>query len=82
MRQISASRAALILMAVMAGSSFSTAMAADEKTLKEAEAQLRDYVHYTKIARYDLASSYGQAVVDKLAKPIGKAEGDAAVTLG
>ncbi|HZW05934.1 MAG TPA: hypothetical protein VFF65_02330 [Phycisphaerales bacterium] len=82
MRQISASRAALVLMAVMAGSSLSTALAADEKTLKEAEAQLRDFVHYTKIARYDLASSYGQAVVDKLAKPVGKAEGDAAVTLG
>jgi HEAT repeat protein len=81
-RQISASRAALVLIAVMAGSSFSTAIAADEKTLKEAESQLRDYVHYVKIARYDLANSFGQAVVDKLAKPIGKAEGDAAVSLG
>lgn len=69
-------------MAILAGSSFSTAIAADEKTLKETESQLRDYVHYVKIARYDLANSFGQAVVDKLAKPIGKAEGEAAVTLG
>lgn len=69
-------------MTLMAGSSFSTAFAADEKTLKEAESQLRDYVHYVKIARYDLANSFGQSVVDKLAKPVGKAEGDAAVTLG
>ncbi|MBY0308977.1 MAG: HEAT repeat domain-containing protein, partial [Phycisphaerales bacterium] len=82
MRQISASRAALAFMAVLAGSSFSVALGADEKTLKEAEGQLRDYVHYVKIARYDLANSYGQSVVDKLAKPVGKAEGDAAVSLG
>lgn len=68
-------------MAVMAGSCFSTAFGADEKTLKEAESQLRDYVHYVKIARYDLANSFGQSVVDKFPKPIGKAEGDAAVTL-
>ncbi len=82
MRQISASRAAVVVMAILAGSTFSTAQAADEKTLKETESQLRDYVHYVKIARYDLANSFGQSVVDKLAKPIGKAEGDAAVTLG
>lgn len=80
-RQISASRAALAFLAVMAGSSFSVALGADEKTLKEAESQLRDYVHYVKIARYDLANSFGQSVVDKLAKPMGKAEGEAAVSL-
>ncbi len=80
-RQISATRAALAFLAVMAGSTFSVALGADEKTLKEAESQLRDYVHYVKIARYDLANSFGQSVVDKLAKPMGKAEGDAAVTL-
>jgi len=81
-RQTSASRAALMMVALMAGSSFSTALAADEKTLKEADSQLRDYVHYVRIARYDLANSFGQAVVDKLAKPLGKAESDAAITLG
>ncbi|MBL8763864.1 MAG: hypothetical protein JNM07_06310 [Phycisphaerae bacterium] len=26
---------------------------------------LRDFIHYTKIARYDLAKSYGQALLDK-----------------
>ncbi|MFT3685376.1 MAG: hypothetical protein QM783_10690 [Phycisphaerales bacterium] len=82
MRQISASRAALALMAIAAGSCFSTALGADEKTLKEAESQVRDYVHYVKIARYDLAAGFGQSVLDKLAKPMGKGEGDAAVSLG
>lgn len=81
MRNPSAFRLASLLACVFAGSTFSIANAADEKTLKEADSQLRDYVHYVKIARYDLAASFGQSVIDKLAKPMGKAEGEAAISL-
>lgn len=35
---------------------------------------LRDFVHYTRIARYDLASANGQALLDRLEAPFGKAE--------
>lgn len=35
---------------------------------------LKDFVHYTRIARYDLAASNGQALLDRLEKPFGKAE--------
>lgn len=35
---------------------------------------LRDYVHYVRIARYDLALSNAQALLDKLVPPFGKAE--------
>ncbi len=37
---------------------------------------LRDYVHYVRIARYDLAQSNAQALLDRLVPPFGKTEAD------
>ena len=37
---------------------------------------LRDYVHYVRIARYDLALSNAQAILDRLVPPHGKTEAD------
>lgn len=35
---------------------------------------LRDFIHYVRIARYDLAASNGQALLDRMEPPFGKAE--------
>lgn len=64
---------------LLAGSTFSSAIATDAKVLAEAKDQLKDYVHYVRIARYDLAKSYGQSLLDKMGAPFGKVEGDAAI---
>ncbi len=50
-----------------------SAMAADAPKDNEL---LRDYVHYVRIARYDLALSNAQAMLDRLVPPFGKTEAD------
>jgi hypothetical protein len=62
----------LALTLVVAGSCWSVSAFAQDK--KEAETQLRDFVHYTLINRYDLAAANAQALLDRLPAPYGKAE--------
>ncbi|MGH7132485.1 MAG: hypothetical protein ACREJO_11120 [Phycisphaerales bacterium] len=69
--------ARLALALAVAGSCL--AMAPDDN--KEAQTQLRDFIHYTRISRYDLAAANGQALLDRLPAPYGKAEGDKAMKL-
>jgi hypothetical protein len=71
--------ASLLTFALAAGSMTNLTLATDAKVLAEAREQVKDYVHYVRIARYDLAKSFGQAVLDKMAAPFGKVEGDAAI---
>jgi len=70
---------ALIACLMAAGTTLSAASATDPKAAKEAQEAVRDYVHYVRIARYDLAQTYAQSVLDKMAFPFGLAEGDAAI---
>ncbi len=62
-----------------AGTTLSAAHATDAKVLKATTEEVRDFVHYVRIARFDLAKTYGQAILDKMPAPYGKAEGDAAI---
>lgn len=39
---------------------------------------LSDFVHYIRIARYDLAKAFGTSLLDKMPKPVGNAEADKA----
>jgi len=71
----------LVAIVLAAGSTLSSAWAADAKTLAEAREQLKDYVHYVRIARYDLANSFGQGVLDKMGAPFGKVEGEQAMSV-
>lgn len=45
---------------------------------KELASSLSDFVHYIRIARYDLAKGFAASLLDKMAKPIGNAEADKA----
>lgn len=73
---------ALLACLALAGTTLNTASATDPKTLKEAQEAVRDYVHYVRIARYDLAQTFAQSVLDKMAFPFGQAEGDEAIEPG
>ncbi len=59
-----------LLTLAVAGTTLSAAVAAEPPANGDL---LSDYVHYTRIARYDAAKSFGQALLDQLAKPLGNA---------
>ncbi|MFN5663305.1 MAG: HEAT repeat domain-containing protein [Planctomyces sp.] len=74
-----ASALRLLSVAALAGSIVaSPALAADET---KPDDLLRDYIHYVRIARYDLAQSNAQALLDRLAAPFGKADAATAMPL-
>lgn len=67
-------RVMVLSLALAAGALISApAFAADAP--KDADL-VRDYVHYVRIARYDLAASNAQAMLDRLVPPFGKTEAD------
>ncbi|MFN0011197.1 MAG: hypothetical protein ACKVS8_06075 [Phycisphaerales bacterium] len=70
------------LVAVLAGSTAAAAFAAMQPAKDAKEAELvRDFVHYVRIDRTDLAKSYGEALLRRLAPPFGPATAEEAMTL-
>ncbi len=72
------------LVAVLVGSSASATLGATamqpSKETKEGEL-VRDFVHYVRIDRTDLAKRYGEALLKRLAPPFGPATPEEAMTL-
>ncbi|MGD9688787.1 MAG: hypothetical protein AB7K52_02490 [Phycisphaerales bacterium] len=66
-------------LALLAGVTISVSVIAADPP-KDAEL-LRDFVHYVKIDRSDLAKNFGEALLKRLAPPIGSAEGEGAISL-
>lgn len=75
----SRSRVSRSILAVVAGLAISSSVFAADGP-KDSEL-LRDFVHYIKIDRADLAKNFGEALLRRLAPPLGSAEGEGALTL-